>query len=147
MAPVTTSLAAVAIASMARGGALSSIIRGGAKALPPPPPSRKKAGSNGNAKGLYEAFMSTNDAVRFFLSGNCGNVVFFYTEKLIYSLLKQIDNLPVMVHDYMDSVSFFIAYVLQVVPQHWFHAFLVYGMDSIDTPTKYFRTLLGCYSA
>jgi hypothetical protein len=55
--------------------------------------------------------------------------------------------LPPVVKEYMDSVSFFFAYVLQVIPQHWLHAYLVYGMDTIDTRQKYFTTLLGCYSA
>lgn len=133
MAPAT-SLVAVAVASMVRGGAR--------KAIPPPPPQK---GLNLNAP--YEAFMKINEPMRFFISGNCGNVVFFYLERLTFLVLQNIENLPVVVQEYMDSVSFFIAYILQVVPQHWFHAFLVYGLHSIDTKKKYFTTLLGCYSA
>ena len=129
----TTSLAAVAIASMVRGGAR--------KPLPPPPPSGL------DLKAAYKTWMSLNEPLRFFISGNVGNVVFFYTEQLIYYLLQQVNDLPTIVQEYMDSVSFFIAYILQVVPQHWLHAYLVYGLNSIDTRKKYFTTLFGCYSA
>lgn len=91
--------------------------------------------------------MKINAPTRFFISGNCGNVVFFYLERLTFLLLQKIENLPVVMQDYMDSVSFFISYILQVIPQHWFHALLVYGLHSIDTKKKYFTTLFGCYSA
>jgi hypothetical protein len=136
MAPATA-LVAVAVASMVRGGAR--------KALPPPPP--QKGLTDLNLRGPYEAFMKINAPTRFFISGNCGNVLFFYLERLTFLLLQKIDNLPVVMQEYMDSISFFIAYILQVVPQHWLHAFLVYGLNTIDTKKKYFTTLLGCYSA
>lgn len=133
MAPASA-LLAVAVASMVRGGAR--------KAIPPPPPQKGL-----KLNGPYEAFMKINEPTRFFISGNCGNVVFFYIERLMFLLLQKMENLPVVMQEYLDSVSFSIAYILQVVPQHWFHAFLVYGLHSIDTKKKYFTTLLGCYSA
>mmetsp|Transcript_15154 Transcript_15154/g.27381 ORF Transcript_15154/g.27381 Transcript_15154/m.27381 type:complete len:336 (+) Transcript_15154:62-1069(+) len=124
----STSLAAVAVASL---------VRGGARKPPPPPPETD----------LYETFFKLNEPLRFFISGNIGNVIFFYIERLTFSFCKRSNNLPAFVKEYMDSVSFFFAYVLQVIPQHWLHAYLVYGMDTIDTRQKYFTTLLGCYSA
>lgn len=134
MAPATP-LVAVAVASMVRGGARN--------ALPPPPRPEKGV----SLKGPYDAFMKINEPLRFFISGNCGNVVFFYLERLAFLLLQKIENLPTVMKDYMDGVSFFIAYILQVIPQHWIHALLVYGLHSIDTRKKYFTTLFGCYSA
>lgn len=133
MAPATT-LVAISVASMVRGGART--------ALPPPSPE-----DGFNLEGLYDAFMKINEPLRFFISGNCGNVVFFYIERLTFFLLKKNENLPAAMKDYLDTVSFFIAYILQVIPQHWFHALLVYGLHSIDTRKKYFTTLFGCYSA
>jgi hypothetical protein len=129
MSPAT-SLAAVAVASMVRGGARKPM---------PPPPSPQEA--------TYDAFMKLNEPLRFFISGNIGNVIFFYTERLTFYLLNKMDGLPSAIKEYIDSVSFFIAYLVQVVPQHWLHAFLVYGLDTIDTRQKYFTTLFGCYSA
>lgn len=129
MSPAT-SLAAVAVASMVRGGARKPL---------PPPPSPQEA--------TYDAFMKLNEPLRFFISGNIGNVIFFYTERLTFYLLNKMDGLPSTLKEYIDSVSFFIAYLVQVVPQHWLHAFLVYGLDTIDTRQKYFTTLFGCYSA
>lgn len=124
-----TTLVAVAVASMVRGGAK--------KQLPPPPPQNPS----------YDAFLKLNEPLRFFISGNVGNVVFFYIERLTFYLLNKMDSLPSVVKEYIDSVSFFIAYLLQVVPQHWLHAYLVYGLENIDNRQKYFTTLLGCYSA
>jgi branched-subunit amino acid transport protein len=133
MAPATA-LVAISAASMVRGGARTAL----------PPPSPEKGFS---LEGLYDAFMKINEPLRFFISGTCGNVVFFYIERLAFFLLKKNENLPTVMKDYLDSVSFFIAYILQVIPQHWFHALLVYGLHSIDTRKKYFTTLFGCYSA
>lgn len=125
----TTSLAAVAVASLVRGGAR--------KAPPPPPPD----------KAIMDKFMKLNEPLRFFISGNIGNVIFFYIERVTFYLLNKMNGLPPVVQEYIDSVSFFIAYLLQVIPQHWLHAYLVYGLDTIDTRQKYFTTLFGCYSA
>lgn len=131
MSSTTTSLAAVAVASLVRGGAQR-------KPMPPPPPSDN---------ALLDSFMKLNEPLRFFISGNIGNVIFFYVERIIFVLLTKMSNLPAVVKEYLDSVSFFIAYLLQVVPQHYLHALLVYGLDTIDTKQKYFTTLAGCYSA
>ena len=44
---------------------------------------------------------------------------------------------------YHDSVSFFTAYVVQIVTTHILYAVFVYGMATIDTYAKYTTTLGG----
>jgi hypothetical protein len=85
---------------------------------------------------------------RYFVSGNLGNVCFFLLEKSIHRLLHDREDwvpdwLPVSKH----TLSFVVAYMAQVVPQHFLHALLVYGLRTINTPVKYGRTLAGTYSA
>lgn len=93
---------------------------------------------------------------RYFVSGNLGNVCFFFCERLITFLMELPvvrDELPTVVHKhhvygaYADSVSFFAAYLTHVPAQHYLHAVLVYGLDSIATAEKYWTTLGGTYSA
>jgi len=56
-------------------------------------------------------------------------------------------SLPSFVQSYKDSVSFFVAYMMQIVTQHLLHAFLVYGLETINTREKYIKTLAGQFSA
>jgi hypothetical protein len=85
--------------------------------------------------------------LRFFVSGNIGNVCFFICERLAYHYLSTLPDLPEQVETYKDSVSFLTGYLSHIVLQHYVHALLVYGLDSIDTPAKYWSTLRGMYSA
>lgn len=128
---------AQAFAIIARGGAF-----GKAAAIPPTPtPST-------SIESLYKSwFIHASEPVRFFVSGNLGNVCFYFLERLVYFQLCKMSSLPSFVEDYKDSVSFFIGYLLQIVSQHWLHALLVYGLETIDTSEKYFKTLIGQSSA
>lgn len=124
--------------------AVASLIRGGAR-LPPPPPT-PQIGID-SLQVHYEAYWRLSEPVRFFISGNAGNVVFYYLERVVSFLLTNYVELSPGVEEFQDSLSFFIAYILQVVTQHWLHALLVYGLHTIDTREKYFKTLGGVYSA
>jgi hypothetical protein len=85
---------------------------------------------------------------RYFVSGNLGNVCFFLLEKAIHQALHdQADMVPDWMPVSRHTLSFVVAYMAQVVPQHFLHALLVYGLRTIDTPAKYGRTLAGTYSA
>ncbi|KAI2508016.1 hypothetical protein MHU86_6423 [Fragilaria crotonensis] len=87
------------------------------------------------------------EPLRFFVSGNVGNVIFFSLERLLHSLLNHnLKRLPALLIEYKDGASFMMAYFLHILAQHWLHAFLVYGMHTISTPQKYLKTLIGCYS-
>lgn len=96
---------------------------------------------------IYRTWFRVSELGRFFVSGNLGNLCFYFLERLVYSQLSQISDLPAFVEEYIDSVSFFIGYILQIITQHLLHALLVYGLDSINTREKYFKTLLGQFSA
>lgn len=105
--------------------------------------------------------------IRFFASGNMGNCVLFFTERTIFRLaaaywmysqpgemMQKISFGKFSLHEpqlaeipkWWSSVTFFAAYVVHVPAQHYFHALLVYGLSSINTPSKYWQTLAGTYS-
>mmetsp|Transcript_15950 Transcript_15950/g.17227 ORF Transcript_15950/g.17227 Transcript_15950/m.17227 type:complete len:372 (+) Transcript_15950:85-1200(+) len=52
-------------------------------------------------------------------------------------------SMIVEIEKYQDGISFFSAYLLQIVTTHLLYAFLVYGIDTIDTYEKYTKTLYG----
>jgi hypothetical protein len=92
---------------------------------------------------------------RYFVSGNLGNVCFFLCERII-SLTMLHPSVHHRLIEYIqvgpgtqlaDSLAFFVAYMVHVPAQHYLHAVLVYGLDSIDTMQKYWTTLGGMYSA
>jgi hypothetical protein len=119
----------------------------------------RRGGLNVAKKAARNAFYDTYALVaakwyrlpqvsRYFVSGNLGNVCFFLLEKSIHRLLHDREDwvpdwLPVSKH----TLSFVVAYMAQVIPQHFLHALLVYGLRTINTPAKYGRTLAGTYSA
>jgi hypothetical protein len=84
--------------------------------------------------------------LRYFISGNIGSLIFFSIDRLIYLILCHFKQLPAILDNHKEGFSFFVSYLLQVVPQHWLHAVLVYGVDTISTRAKYFQTLLYQYS-
>jgi hypothetical protein len=139
MTALIISQQACAVATIvARGGAF-----GKAAAIPPTAPP-----SSTSIASLYKSwFIHASEPVRFFVSGNLGNLCFYFLERLVYFQLCKMSSLPPVVEDYKDSVSFFIGYLLQIVTQHYLHALLVYGLETIDTRDKYFKTLLGQSSA
>ena len=121
---------------------------------------------------LYQTWMrEVPQVVRFGVAGNLGNVGFFYLDKVIYHILSSYlrrSGAGVEPHhhpsppgpagaagaaassvvtglllQYQESVSFFTAYVLQIVSTHVLYAVLVYGVSTIDTYDKYTTTLCG----
>jgi hypothetical protein len=96
---------------------------------------------------LSRLWFQLSEIARFFVSGNIGNMFFYMLEKAINQQLCNASSLPEFVEEYKDTVSFFFGYLLQIVVQHSLNACLVYGLDTISTREKYFKTLLGQYSA
>lgn len=93
-------------------------------------------------------FYALPQIVRYFISSNIANIFFFLLERLVSSVgFQHLHRFPLFVQEHKDSVSFFLAYALQVLPQHLLNAFLVYGIDTINSVEKYIETLLGTYSA
>jgi len=118
--------------------------------MPPTPPSEEYVRKNPLVQ-LYCAWLNLPQIFRFFVAGNLGNLGFFYLEKVIFQLLSSLliastDLYSVVldaIEEYQDGLSFFTAYVVQIVTTHLLYAFLVYGMDTINTYEKYSKTLWG----
>merc|ERR1711971_988538 len=90
--------------------------------------------------------------MRFILSGSIGNVLFFFIERIVYFFLRSVngvDNLHggSFMKQNINNLSFFFGYLIQIATQHYVHAVLVYGLETIDTKQKYFSTLRGQYVA
>jgi len=98
----------------------------------------------GGAKqeSLLSRFYRVPAPLRYFVSGNFGNLALFLTDHLVSALIS-----PHFKGPWVHSTCFFTAYMLHVPAQHWFHALLVYGLESIATPAQYWQTLGGTYSA
>mmetsp|Transcript_25660 Transcript_25660/g.56274 ORF Transcript_25660/g.56274 Transcript_25660/m.56274 type:complete len:313 (-) Transcript_25660:178-1116(-) len=113
---------------------------------------------------LYRAWMQLPQIFRFAMAGNLGNLGFFYLEQVIFRCLSHLlitsESMPSKstsasktevyasflldaIEKYQDSMSFFSAYMIQIVTTHLLYAFLVYGMHTIDTYEKYSQTLWG----
>ena len=117
------------------------------KPFPPPPPPQKSSLPSALLATISKRWFRLSSLFRFFVSGNLGNICFFLIERAIFSQLSQLTSVPEFVNKYMETVSFFIGYLLQIVTQHFIHALLVYGLETIDTREKYFKTLLGQFYA
>ena len=148
MHPIVVSQSAVVSATVLeaiRGGALFSdgvtLRRPKSKRVPP-----SKAATEDRLNQLYTTWFKVSQPIRFFVSGNIGNVLLFYFERISYFFLGHIDEwlslgLPQFVTEYKDSVSFFLAYICLLPTQHLLNAMLVFGHDTIDTREKYLKTL------
>ena len=80
---------------------------------------------------------------RYFVSGNMGNLCLYILDKALRLWMESM-TYPLK---NIDSMAYFIAYILHVAVQHAFHAFLVYGYESISTRQKYWSTLWGTFQA
>jgi hypothetical protein len=104
------------------------------------------------------------EPVRFFVSGNCGNVCLFLCDWMV-SLVPPISSassssmpttttttsttsMSSSLSTSHPAIAFFLAYLLHIPAQHALHAALVYGWSSIArTRRQYVTTLLETYSA
>jgi hypothetical protein len=116
------------------------------KKAPPSGPENKVSGPP-ILQVLYSRWFDVSSLARFFVSGNLGNICFFFIERFIFVQLTKQESLPEFVANYKETVSFFVGYLLQIITQHFLHAVLVYGLETINTREKYFKTLLGQFYA
>ena len=115
------------------------------------PTTNENVGSENNLTQLYHSWMKLPQIIRFGVAGNLANLGFFFLEKIIFRLLTYLIVTSEAfygvvldgVEKYQDGVSFFTAYLVQIVTGHLLYAFLVYGMDTINTYEKYTKTLSG----
>jgi hypothetical protein len=94
-----------------------------------------------------QLWYSLPELFRFFVSGNLGNICFFLIERGLYTVIEAIPSPPTFLIEHHDSASFIVGYILQIVTQHLLHAWLVYGLNTINSRDKYLRTLGGQASA
>lgn len=96
--------------------------------------------------------------VRYAISGLVGNIIFFFLNQhlslvVFPEVLSRIAGdgssvkafVTTSLQRNIDSLSFFIAYLIQVVPQHLLNALLVFGADTIDSLGKYGQSLRNSY--
>jgi hypothetical protein len=101
----------------------------------------------GDLEYRNQLWYSLPELFRFFVSGNLGNMCFFLIERGLYTFIERIPSPPTFLMEHHDSASFIVGYILQIVTQHLLHAWLVYGLNTINSRDKYLRTLGGQASA
>jgi len=94
-------------------------------------------------------FNQVPEVVRFITASSLGNVAFFKIDQALYNLiiLPFAKDMPKFLQKNKESVSFFLAYLMQVGLQHFLNAFFVYGLQTIETRDKYLDTLGLTYSS
>jgi len=107
---------------------------------------------------VYEVWKE-NSALRFGCSGLLGNAAFFGLDKILFPLvvrtafrLSASNKSSVVIwskwiNKNAASVSFFVAYLLDIALQHFLNAWLVFGLDTINTRESYINSLATTYTA
>eukprot|EP00584_Thalassiosira_punctigera_P007870 CAMPEP_0172535824 /NCGR_PEP_ID=MMETSP1067-20121228/7662_1 /TAXON_ID=265564 ORGANISM="Thalassiosira punctigera, Strain Tpunct2005C2" /NCGR_SAMPLE_ID=MMETSP1067 /ASSEMBLY_ACC=CAM_ASM_000444 /LENGTH=210 /DNA_ID=CAMNT_0013320779 /DNA_START=80 /DNA_END=709 /DNA_ORIENTATION=+ len=116
--------------------------------------------TNNLRNSAFYAAWETNSAIRFGAAGLLGNAVFFGLDKMLLptvvraaSTLSVSDRSAVIISwsrwtkDNAASVSFFLAYLLDIALQHFLNAWLVFGLETISTRELYFNSLATTYTA
>jgi hypothetical protein len=135
-----------ALATLSQAGLVPSLLsRGGGlvgkTVVPTPPPTATVIHSR--LQALYAAwFNNVASPIRFFVSGTTGNLFLFRFEQLAYQVLGNANSLPPIFESHKDSVSFFLGYIILLPTQHLLNALLTFGIDTIDTREKYWKTLI-----
>jgi hypothetical protein len=83
---------------------------------------------------------------RYLMSGNIGTICLYTLEYLLAEYIITHNRIPSVLHPYREIVTYFVGYLLHIIVQHYSHALLVYGIDTINTRKKYISTLLGMYA-
>mmetsp|Transcript_29218 Transcript_29218/g.58288 ORF Transcript_29218/g.58288 Transcript_29218/m.58288 type:complete len:269 (+) Transcript_29218:78-884(+) len=106
-------------------------------------------------------------AIRFATSGIIGNGIFFGLDTLLYPLIvgaakelvtstasaspsskrRVLGSVAKWLGENAASVSFFVAYLLDIFVQHFLNAWLVFGLDTIRTRKLYLSSLTSAYTA
>jgi len=100
----------------------------------------------GGSSFLYNAWQQ-NTAIRFGTSGILGNAIFFGLDRILFPVILNAagksasDNMSKWIIHNAASVSFFVAYLLDIAIQHILNAWLVFGLESINTRQLYLSSL------
>lgn len=108
---------------------------------------------------VFYAAWKQNLAIRFGASGILGNALFFGLDKMLFPLIlrtaaefssnnkSSIADISKWIHQHAASVSFFVAYLIDIAIQHFLNAWLVFGIHTISTRDLYFSSLATSYTA
>jgi len=94
-----------------------------------------------------------NSAVRFAASGFIGNAIFFGLDLAFLPIIKGASQRQCFIKasktiaTNAESISFFVAYLVDIVVQHFLNALLVFGLETIATREMYLSSLAATYTA
>ena len=106
----------------------------------------------GGGSFLYNAWQQ-NTAIRFGTSGILGNAIFFGLDRILFPVIMNAasklsaSNISKWISQNAASVSFFVAYLLDIAVQHLLNAWLVFGLETINTRQLYLSSLATSYTA
>ena len=98
-------------------------------------------------------YWEENAAVRFAASGFIGNAIFFGLDMAFLPIIRGASQRQCFVKasktiaTNAESISFFVAYLVDIVVQHFLNALLVFGLDTIATREMYLSSLAAAYTA
>ena len=105
----------------------------------------------GGSSFLYNVWQQ-NTAIRFGTSGILGNAIFFGLDRILFPVIlnaagRSASNMSKWISHNAASVSFFVAYLLDIGVQHILNAWLVFGLETINTRQLYLSSLASSYTA
>ena len=94
-------------------------------------------------------FQHLPEVCRYLAAGCVGNLVFFKIDQALYTsiILPLSKDMPKFFQKNKESVSFFLANLIQISLRHFINAVLVFGLHTIVTKDKYMQTLILTYSS
>jgi len=97
---------------------------------------------------LNSVWFKSPGILRFGTAASLGNLVFFAMDSSLNDMAASISNkLPIVLLESKEALCFALAYLAQIVLQHFLNALLVYGLETIATKERYISTLASSYSA
>jgi len=106
-----------------------------------------------HAISSMRSYWLENSAVRFAASGFIGNAIFFGLDLAFLPIIKGASQRQCFVKasktiaTNAESISFFVAYLVDIIVQHFLNALLVFGLDTIATRQMYLSSLTTAYTA
>ncbi len=110
-----------------------------------------------HAAATIRNYWMENSAIRFAASGLIGNVIFFGLDVSFLPVIKGIGSEAYQRQCFLkasraissnaESISFFLAYLVDILVQHFLNALLVFGLDTIKTRELYLSSLATAYTA
>lgn len=106
-----------------------------------------------HAAATIRNYWVENSAIRFAASGLIGNAIFFGLDVSFLPVIKLASQRQCFlkaskaISSNAESISFFLAYLVDILVQHFLNALLVFGLDTIKTRELYLSSLATAYTA